>query len=77
MFPDWETVSKSGNIPGLVNDLPLQDSLEGFNLFADDATESAHGPDVQSVQKKLEIKASNVNEWCTANRVQLIVWFSV
>ena len=36
-----------------VNDLPLEDSLEGLNLFADDATESAHGPDIQTVEKQL------------------------
>ena len=29
-----------------VNDLPLQDSLEGLSLFANDATESAHGTDI-------------------------------
>ena len=30
-----------------VNDLPLQDSLEGLNLFADDAAGSAHGINVE------------------------------
>ena len=35
-----------------INDLPLQDSLEGLNLFADDATESAHG---------IYVKVLNVN----------------
>ena len=32
-----------------VNYLPLQDSLEGLNLFADDATDSAHGPTVETL----------------------------
>ena len=40
-----------------VNDLPLQDSLEGLNLFADDATGSAHGPTVENVEKTLQTKA--------------------
>ena len=52
-----------------VNDLPLQDSLEGLNLFADDATDSAHGPTVENVEKTLQSKAKNVEKWCQANRM--------
>ena len=52
-----------------VNDLPLQDSLEGLNLFADDATDSAHGPTVENVEKTLQTKAKNVEKWCQANRM--------
>ena len=47
-----------------VNDLPLQDSLEGLNHFPDDATDSAHGP---TVEKTLQAKAKNVEKWCQAN----------
>ena len=52
-----------------VNDLPLQDSLEGLNLFADDATDSAHGPTVENVEKTLQAKAKNVEKWFQANRM--------
>ena len=47
-----------------VNDLPLQDSLEGLNLFADDATDSAHGPTaaVENVEKTLHAKAKKVEK---------------
>jgi len=54
-----------------VNDLPLQDSLENLNLFADDATDSACGPDVNTVEMKLKIKANNVNKWCKENHMVL------
>ena len=40
-----------------VIEIPLQDSSEGPSLFADDATESAHGTDVQSVECELRIKS--------------------
>ena len=39
-----------------VNDLPLQGSLEGLSLFADDATDSALGTNVKSVECQLQIK---------------------
>jgi hypothetical protein len=54
-----------------VNDLPLQPTLEGLNLFADDATDSAHGPDVESVERQLETKGGNINKWCVANHMVL------
>ena len=52
-----------------VNDLPLQDSLEGLNLFADDATDSAHGPTVENGEKALQTEVKNVEKWCQANRM--------
>ena len=56
-----------------VNDLPLQDSLEGLNLFADDATDSAHGPTVKNVEQTLQTEAKNVENWCQANRMNVNV----
>ena len=56
-----------------VNDLPLQDSLGGLNLFADDATDSAHGTDIKTIEKQLQTKANNVDEWCHANHMVLRV----
>ena len=52
-----------------VNDIPLQDSLEGLNLFSDDATGSAHGIDVKSVECELQIISDTVNSWCCANNM--------
>ena len=52
-----------------VNDLPLQDSLEGLNLSADDAAEFAHGTDVKSVECQLQIKSDSINSWCCANNM--------
>ena len=52
-----------------INDLPLQDSLEKLNLFADDATISAHGPDVKTIDKTLQSTANKVVKWCHANHM--------
>jgi len=52
-----------------VNDLPLQGSLEGLSLFADDATDSAHGTNVKSVECQLQVKLDSINNWCCANNM--------
>ena len=54
-----------------VNDLTFQKSLENLNLFADDATDSAHGPDVQTIEKQINQKSQSVNQWCKANHMVL------
>ena len=54
-----------------VNDLPMQDSLENLSLFADDATETAHGTDVKSVEAQLQTKSGKVDDWCLDNNMVL------
>ena len=54
-----------------INDLPLQAALKELSLFADDATASAHGPDVESVEEQLNIKSGSVNKWCKDNHMVL------
>ena len=52
-----------------VNDLPLQDGLWNLNLFADDATVSAHSTDVKTIETQLQTKLQNIANWCIDNNM--------
>ena len=55
-----------------VNDLPLQDALKNLDLFADDATVSAHGTDIiNTVETQLQTKLHNIANWCIDNSMVL------
>ena len=48
---------------------PTGVTTAGLSLFADDATESAHGTDVKSVECELQMKSDTVKNWCCANNM--------
>ena len=52
-----------------INDLPLQETLSDINIFADDATESACGKDIEEIETKLQRKANNIEKWAQANKM--------
>ena len=54
-----------------INDLPLQNSLDHLDLFADDATETAHGDSITTIETQLQIKADEIGKWCKANKMVL------
>ncbi len=56
-----------------INDLPLQPTLNTTSMFADDATSSASGKTPSDVEQKLQLKALNMENWCTSNKMVLNV----
>ena len=44
-------------------------SLSPFAASLVHATDSAHGPTVENVEKTLQAKAQNVEKWCQANHM--------
>ena len=52
-----------------INDLPLQETLSDIAIFADDATESACGEDIEEIETKLQRKANTIEKWATANKM--------
>jgi hypothetical protein len=55
--------------PMSINDLPHQESLSDMDIFADDGTESAHAVDIITIERQLQIKSKDIEEWCMFNKM--------
>ena len=56
-----------------INDLTMFKSLGKSSLFADDVTDSVHSSEIGKIEKELQGRISDVEEWCVANLMVLSV----